>query len=237
MILITGATGRLGRELIKIIPGAFTVSHSELDVKNKKAVFDLIKEKKPSSIIHLAAMTNVRDCEEKRELAYATNVGGTENFFEACLKYNPDCYFVYMSTACVFYGDKGDYTEEDIPYPKNFYAITKLLAEFVVKRLKNYLIIRGNFVPREKWPYEKAFIDRYGTYLFADDLAKAIYEVFKNKMNGIIHIVGEEKISMFELAVITTPNIKPMTTKETDIPLTKDMSLRSVKIKSYKLTK
>ncbi|MBI5305980.1 NAD(P)-dependent oxidoreductase [Candidatus Wolfebacteria bacterium] len=236
-ILITGAHGKLGCEIAKIFPEALTPTHRELDIRLKNNISDFIERYKPEMVIHLAADTDVRRCESHQKDAYEVNVKGTENLVFACEKFIPDSLFVYMSTACVFRGDKGDYSEEDIPYPENFYALTKLLGEFIVKRAKKFLIIRGNFVAREKWPYPKAFTDRFGTYLFADDLALAIRDIIEKDLAGIVHAVGEEKISMFDLAKITTPDVLPITMNEIDMPLTKDMSLRSVRIAPYKITR
>ncbi|MEM3727746.1 MAG: SDR family oxidoreductase [Candidatus Bathyarchaeia archaeon] len=239
-VMITGSTGRLGKELLKVFPDSFAPRHEELDIINKEAVFDFIKNYKPEVLIHCAALTGIRECEENKLLAWRINVEGTENLVRACESFVRECYFVYISTACVFYGDKGDYVETDIPYPKNFYSLTKLLGEFVVKysNLKKWLIIRTNFVAREKWPYPKAFVDRFGTYLFADDLARAIKNIVEEGLTGILHVCGEEKLSMFELAKITTPEVQPMTLKEYNgPPLTVDMSLRSIRIKPFKLTR
>jgi dTDP-4-dehydrorhamnose reductase len=234
-VLITGGSGKLGSELLKLFPGSLHPSHKELELRDKTVVFKYVKHHEPETVIHLAAWTDVRGCEMDKPKAWENNVLATENFVEACQRYVGDCYFVYMSTACVFRGDKGDYIETDVPYPDNFYSLTKLLGEFVVKRLDNYLVIRSNFVPREKWRYERAFVDRFGTYLFADDLALAIKDVVERKLREVIHIAGKEKLSMFELAKITTPNVKPMTLDDVDLPLTRDMSLRSIRIAPYKL--
>jgi dTDP-4-dehydrorhamnose reductase len=237
-VFITGGTGKLGRELVKIFPSSLHPTHSELDIIDKTAVHIFVKNNLPDIVIHTAAITSIRRCEKERELAWKVNVGGTENLVEACLAYQPDCYFVYISTACVFHGDKGDYVETDLPYPKNFYSLTKLIGECVVKYsgLKKWLIIRTNFVAREKWPYPKAFVDRYGTYLFSDEVALAIKSVIGNNLTGIVHVCGDKKISMYELAKITTPGVEPMTLAEYDgPPLTVDMSLRSVRIKPFKI--
>jgi dTDP-4-dehydrorhamnose reductase len=211
-----------------------------LDLTDNEAVSRYIKTNKPELLIHCAALTGIRECEENKEKAWRVNVEGTENLVKACEDAAKDCYFIYVSTACVFYGDKGNYVETDTPYPKNFYSLTKLLGEFIVKHstLEKWLIIRTNFVAREKWPYPKAFADRYGTYLFADDLAKAIKRVADDNTTGILHVCGEEKISMFELAKITTPEVKPMTISEyVGPPLTIDMSLNSKRIDSFRMTK
>ena len=104
-------------------------------------------------------------------------------------------------------------------------------------KLDKFLIIRTNFVARKKWPYPKAFTDRFGTYLFADDVAKGINEVIQKDMEGIVHIVGDKKMSMFELAKLTTPDIQPITTKEYSGPkLTIDMSLDTERWKKYSLS-
>lgn len=89
--------------------------------------------------------------------------------------HNSDGKFIYVSTACVFDGHSEMYSEESIPYPENFYSLTKLLGEYVVNRLSNSLIIRTNFVGRQKWPYSKAFADRFGTYLFQIKLLKVFW--------------------------------------------------------------
>ena len=239
-LLVTGGSGKLGSELVKVFPGSLHPTHEKLGLSDRELLFEFIKETVPGVIIHCAAITGIRACEENKELAWQTNVQGTENLVDACIQHNKSCYFVYVSTACVFYGDKGDYIETDIPHPKNFYALTKLLSEFVVKRagIPKWLIIRTNFAAREKWAYPKAFTDRFGTYLFADDLASAIKSLVVQNLTGVVHVCGEEKLSMFELAKITTPDIKPMTLDEyVGPPLTRDMSLKSARIGSFGITR
>jgi dTDP-4-dehydrorhamnose reductase len=238
-VLVTGGTGRLGKELVKVLSRSLHPTRQELGIEDKSQVDDYISENKPDVIIHTAAVTSVLYCEENRKEAYETNVGGTENLIDACLNHNSTCYFVLISTACVFRGDVGNYVETDLPYPKNYYALTKLLAECAVKYsgLK-FLIVRTNFVAREKWPYPKAFTDRYGTYLFASDVALAIKSVIQQKLSGIVHVCGDKKMSMFELARITTPKVEPMTLSEYQgVPLTVDMCLSSIRIKPFKISR
>jgi len=237
-VFITGGSGRLGKELRKVFLDAIAPTHEELDIRDARKVEEHIIKSKFDTIIHCAALTGIQQCEQNKESAWETNVLGSQNLVNACIKSNLDCYFVYISTACVFYGDRGNYSEDDIPYPKNFYSLTKLLGEFVVKshNLARWLIIRTNFTPRERWPYPKAFVDRWGTYLFADDLALAIKRVIDQKLTGVVHICGEDKVSMYQLATITTADIKPMTLAEySGPPLTEDMSLSSKRILPFKL--
>ena len=237
-ILITGSSGALGCELKKKFPNALTPNHNELDITNKEMLVDFFKKEKIDTVIHAAAITSVRKCEEEKKLAWKTNVEGTKNLVDVLIQTNPDGKFIYISTACVFDGSIGMYKESSIPYPENFYALTKLLGEQEIKRILNYLIIRTNFTAKKKWPYPKAFSDRFGTYLFAEDVANGIKDVLNSDMSGIVHIVGDKKISMLELAKITTPEIESMTINDYSGPrLTMDMSLDSEKWKKYKISK
>lgn len=236
-ILITGGSGALGTELKKIFSDTLTPTHHELDITNKKTVIDYIKNHDIDLIIHTAALTHIRPCEENQPLAWKTNVEGTRNLVNAVLDSKKNTRFIYVSTACVFDGHIGMYKESSIPYPENFYALTKLIGEYEVNKLPEYLIIRTNFVAKKKWPYPRAFSDRFGTYLFAQDVSQGIKDVQKENVTGYVHIVGDKKISMFELAKLTTPEIQPMTISEYSGPrLTMDMSLDTERWKKYKIS-
>ena len=240
MILITGGSGYLGKELIKLFPDSLHPAHKELDITDDENVKEVIKKSKPSIIIHLAGLTGIRECENDKKLAWESNYLGTLNLIKACEQFNNECYFVYMSATGVFYGDRGSYSEDDLPYPINYYGLTKFLGEVALQssNLKKWLIIRANCVHLGRWHYPKAFVDRYGTYLFTNDTAKAIKDVITQGLTGIVHIAGEEKMSLYEVVKITTPDVQPITLKEYDgPPAPVDMSLVSKRIKPYKITK
>jgi dTDP-4-dehydrorhamnose reductase len=236
VVLITGGTGSLGIELKKIFPENISPTHEELDITNKEQVNKIFQQNKIDTVIHTAAITKVRKCEDDKQLAWDVNVKGTKNLIDEIIHSKLNINFIYVSTACVFDGHSSMYTENSIPYPENFYALTKLLGEFEVQKLSNSLIIRTNFVPKTPWPYKKAFTDRFGTYLFAEQVAYGIYDLIKEKIFGTIHVVGDKKISVFELAKLTTPDIEPMTIDDYVGPkLTIDMSLDTKKWKKYKI--
>lgn len=234
--LITGGSGTLGIELKKKFPECISPTRDELDLVEEQDVLNFFEDKEIDLIFHTAALTSIRFCEKEKAQAMKVNVEGTKNLVEATLKTNPNAKFVYISTACVFDGHTGMYTESSIPYPENFYSLTKLLGEQHVKKLNDYLIIRTNFVARKPWPYPRAFVDRFGTYLFAEGVVKGIKEVHKENLQGFVHIVGDKKMSMYELAKLTTPDIKPMTINDYSGPrLTIDMSLDTERWKKYTL--
>ncbi len=237
-VLITGSSGALGESLKKVFKGAFCPSHKEMDITDKNSINKAVLNYNPDMLIHAAALVGIRECEECKEKAWLTNVEGTQNIVDVLKKLNNNCYLIYMSTACVFAGEnKKYYTEYDVPAPKNYYSLTKLCGEIVVRQYDNVCVIRTNFVPKTQWKYPKAFIDRFGTYLFADNVAQAIKEVVENKEKGIIHIVGNKRMSMYELALLAgSKNVGKMTLNEyRGPPLTIDMSLSTKRWKKYKI--
>ena len=235
-ILITGVTGALGSELKKIFPDSLSPTHKDFDICDLTSVKNIFNNQKIDTVIHSAAFTTVRGCEENKSQAMRINVQGTKNLVKELKNSNPVGKFIYVSTACVFDGHSDMYTENSIPYPENFYSLTKLLGEYVVNQFDNSLIIRTNFVGRKKWPYQKAFTDRFGTYLFSDQVAQGIFDVYTSNLDGIVHVVGDRKISMYELAKLTTPEIQPMTMSDYVGPhLTVDMSLDTERWKKYRL--
>jgi len=235
-ILITGVTGELGSQLKILFPDSISPSHQDFDICDLTSVKNIFNNEKIDAVIHSAAFTSVRGCEENKPKTMEINVQGTKNLVNELKISNPMGKFVYVSTACVFDGHSGMYHETSIPYPENFYSLTKLLGEQIANQLENSLIIRTNFVGRKKWPYPKAFTDRFGTYLFSDQVAQGIFDVYSDDLNGIVHVVGDKKISMYELAQLTTPEIQPITMTDYVGPrLTVDMSLDTSRWKKYTL--
>jgi dTDP-4-dehydrorhamnose reductase len=209
-----------------------------MDITDAGSVNKIILDYKPNVLIHAAALVDVRECEENKKKSWLTNVEGTQNIVNAAKKLNNNCYLIYISTACVFAGEnKRFYTEDDTPSPKNYYSLTKLCGEIATRQYKNTCIIRTNFFPKQQWKYSKAFVDRFGTYLFADQVAKGIFEVCKKRKKGIIHIVGDKRMSMHELAILAgSRNVGKMTLNEYNGPsLTVDMSLSTKRWKKYKI--
>jgi|TARA_B100000315_G_scaffold247301_1_gene275821 dTDP-4-dehydrorhamnose reductase len=237
-VLITGGSGALGKSLKKPFKDAYFPTHEEMDITNADSVNKAILGYKPDILIHTAALVGAGKCDGNKEKTWLVNVEGTQNIVNTLKKLNNNCYLVYLSTACVFAGEKEKYyTEDDVPAPKNYYAITKLCGEIVARQYENACIIRTNFAPKEQWKYPKAFVDRFGTYLFTDNVAEGIYDVCEKREKGIIHIVGDKRMSMYELALLAgSKNVSKMTLDEYNgYPLTVDMSISTKRWKKYKI--
>lgn len=225
-LLITGASGLLGSEIVQlarkdyeVIPSHNTkLFHSDslrLDITDQKQVSSLFRQLKPDTVIHTAAETSVDRCEIQKELAWKINVEGTGNVAVTCSKINAK--IVYISTDYIFDGEKRFYTEEDTPNPINHYGITKLKGERQVKKFcKNYVILRTSVL--YGWhPWKQNFVtwvinslkqkkkisivkDHFNTPTLADNLAKMTIEAVQKNVQGLYHASGSQRISRYEFA-------------------------------------
>ena len=99
-ILITGSNGMLGSNLLeeltfKNINGFCS---QELDITNRKQVFDVLNRIKPTIIIHTAAFTDVEACEINPDKCFKVNTIGTQNLVDFCVL--KKILFVYKHGVC-----------------------------------------------------------------------------------------------------------------------------------------
>ena len=229
-ILLTGGSGALGTELQKL-EDFIAPSHKELDITSERSISDFFEEYSPNLIVHCAAYTDVSKAETEKKKCYDINVRGTANL----AKYGIP--MVYISTEYVFDGEKGNYTEQDIPNPRNFYALTKLLGEFEVKRTQS-LIIRTILKPK---PFEHAAActNQYTAGDYVDVIAKEImitidnFDFIFNYSNHEILNIGTGRKSVFDLAS-QTREVIPITVETIGIRLPKDTSLDLTKWNKFK---
>jgi len=79
--------------------------HHELDIRDRKKVLDLVKELRPSGIIHTAAQPSHDRAADIPFDDFDTNAVGTLNLIEAARQGCPEAPFIHMSTNKV-YGDR-----------------------------------------------------------------------------------------------------------------------------------
>lgn len=224
-ILLTGGSGLLGKELLKINDKIIAPSSDSLDVTSKKSVGHLYWEK-PDIIIHAAACLS----EKFNDDLISINIIGTANI--AIVANDIGARLVYLSTDYIYKGTKGNYSEDSEILPYNLYAWSKLGGECAVKGVKNHLIIRTTFGD-SKFPYEKAFVDAYRSKDYIDIIAPMIYEAATSDLQGVINI-GTERKTMYEYAIKRNKDVMPVTIEESGFQAPPDTSFNLTKWNNFK---
>jgi dTDP-4-dehydrorhamnose reductase len=230
-LFITGANGLYGSKLAKLaLAKGYDVYSSDvqslsiygnfvkLDVSDKRQVEKTIQSIKPDALVHAASLTDVDKCEINKELAWKVNVEGTKNIVDAAKLARS--FLIYISTDYVFSGEKGCYKETDRPDPINYYGITKLNAEQVVKAQQEYFIARPSVIYGSTpaagkvnfalWLIEtlrrgervKIVTDQWNTPTLNSNLAEMTLEVVERKLTGIYHLCGATRLSRIEFATM-----------------------------------
>ncbi len=148
-ILLLGANGQLGRELIRSFIGAgdlFTHDRRTLDLSSGEHLRYTIRSIKPDLILNAAAYTAVDRAESEPELAHAINANAPRVLAEEAARRN--ILLVHYSTDYVFDGSKSSpWTEEDTPHPLNVYGASKLAGEEAIRQVGcKHLIFRTSWV-------------------------------------------------------------------------------------------
>lgn len=233
-VLVTGGTGLLGWWLVKVLSsrghdvhatyhaqkpvGLDSVNWVKVSIEDPDSVNRVLEAVKPDTVVHSAAYTDVDGCEANKEYAYRVNYVGTAVLAKAAGRVNS--FMIYVSTDYVFDGEKGLYSESDLPNPVNYYGFTKLLGEVAVSTIlsDNSSIVRVSglygYSPMGKKNFGikalesliegrevYAFIDQYLSPTYVPALAERISIMVEKKITGIIHIAGE-RVSRYDFALM-----------------------------------
>lgn len=164
-ILITGADGLLGQELVQkfgerdsyklLATGREAASraqdtppydYSKLDVCQADDIRRIFADFSPEYVINCAAMTAVDACETNRDECWRVNAQAVEQLAKAC--HRRGTHLIQLSTDFVFNGQNGPYRENDRPEPLNFYGKTKLAGENAARAagVGKWTVVRTNVV-------------------------------------------------------------------------------------------
>lgn len=244
-IIVTGLSGLVGsriQELLKHKYAFESLSRSKgIDIIDRDQVMEKILASEGKIVLHLAAKTNVDECEQDRDEgvggdAWYTNVYATQSIADACQQSGKK--LIYISTDMVFGGNDtpdGGYTEESKPHPHNWYGLTKWEGEKVVRAMHTpWMIVRISYPYRAKFERKdfvrtllgllqagreiKAITDHRYNPTFIDDIAYAIDALIDKDETGIFHVTGSESITPFEAArkIATVWGLDTSLVKETN---------------------
>lgn len=213
-ILLTGGSGTLGKELLKLFDyNKYTVyapPSTKLNIKDFTNCSEWFNCYMPDLVIHAAAYTDVKASEENYIKSINTNIVGTCNIINCCDSQNIK--LVYISTDYVFDGEKGNYTVNDAINPLTKYAKSKAAGELAARMYPNSLIIRTSFYGHT-FPYEKAFVDQWSSKDYIDIIAPKILKLCTSDKKGIVH-VGSKRRSIYEIAKQRKKEVQRMFRKD-----------------------
>ncbi|MGB6299358.1 MAG: NAD(P)-dependent oxidoreductase [Rivularia sp. (in: cyanobacteria)] len=266
-LLITGASGFLGWHLCELasgkwdvygtyfshyleIPGAKLVKVDLTDFTKLKKVFEEIQ---PSAVIHTAALSQPNYCQTHQEESHSINVTASLNIAGLCADNSIPC--VFTSTDLVFDGTKGFYKETDSVNPVNIYGEHKVMAEVGMLELYPQAAICrmplmfGNATPTatsflqsfiktlQEGKELKLFTDEFRTPVNGKTAVEGLLLAL-NKVQGIIHLGGKERISRYDFGrllveIFEISDAKIQASQQKDVkmaaPRASDVSLDSSK--------
>lgn len=116
------------------------------DITRRDSIVEFLMKDRPSSVVHLAALTGIAKCQANPILAFSINALGTYNVVMGCVASSAK--LVFISSREVYGETRSERTlESDELQPNNAYGLTKLLAEQIVlwaakKHNLDYTILR-----------------------------------------------------------------------------------------------
>ena len=216
-VLVTGATGMLGRALLPVLQKRHHViglGSADCDIRDANAVSETVCRHRPELVINLAAYSDVDGCETDVDRAHDVNGTGAGNVARACRE--AGAAMVHISTDYVFDGSKsGPYFENDLPNPINAYGRSKLLGEqLVMASLDRHFIVRTswlfgrhgkNFVDTilriaQRLSELRVVDDQRGAPTYTCDLADSLAELITTTNYSIYHATAAGDCSWFEFA-------------------------------------
>jgi len=219
---ITGYTGSLGKEIIKLKLN-YQYSFFKGDIRNKNEVSQWLNSANFDAIIHLAAIVPIKTVNKNKKKTYNVNYKGTKNIIDA-VKIKEIKWFFFSSTSHVYLSTKKKISERSKTKPISYYGRTKLLAEkYIIRKLdksnttycigrifsttnksqkKNYLVpdlIRK--IKKAKKSITLENLNHYRDFISMKDIARIIFILYKKKFCGIINIASGKAICLKDIAI------------------------------------
>jgi len=234
-VLITGANGLLGQALVRRLSSTddhdvlatarddtprFDVpcDYTQLDVTTPDAVETLLTAYDPDVVVNCAAVSDVTECDEDRNRAWAVNARAVRTLAKQCRSVGAR--LIQLSTDFVFDGKRGPYEEDARPDPVNYYGRTKLAGENALREFDflDWAVVRtvllygtAKDLSRSNvvlWMIDRlsegkplrVVDDQWRTPTYVRDLADGIVRLIDRDRTGIYHMSGREMVTIHELA-------------------------------------
>lgn len=227
-LLLTGATGYIGRRLAPVLSRSWTVFRAsrtsagdgalDLDLSDPDSIRRAFDAAAPKVVVHAGAEADPDVCERDPERARKVNVDAVKTLAMLCGA--SGARLVHFSTDLVFDGERGWYGEDDRPVPRGVYARGKLASEeAALVRAPGAAVLRVSAVYgrplggrtgfidhlRAKLAAGEpagAFTDQWRTATAADQLPEVLVKLLADPdLEGVFHWGGADRATRFEAAV------------------------------------
>ena len=227
-LLVLGGSGLIGNALLKNYKNEFdiltTFYKNHISIKNVRSfqysfpndlnnLRELLEKEKPDVLVNTMGYSNIDFCELNKSDTEMLHVEVTEKICKLCE--NIGTKQIFLSSDYVFDGEKGNYSEDDVPNPVNYYGLSKLKAEQLILKNPINTVIRTSVI--YDWDYRARFFnsviknlqnnqevnattDVYNSVTFLDNLVESIFKVITLNQNGIFHVVDSACVNRFEFA-------------------------------------
>lgn len=226
-IYISGCGGMLGEAFYSIFGADHALKCTDinvnapwltyLDVRDLDAYRKDVSAFGPHYLFHLAACTDLEDCERNPQNAWLTNAIGSEN--AAYIANELDIPLLYIGTAGIFDGSKQLFEDWDVPNPLSCYARSKYAGElFVREHVRRHLVCRAGWMMGGGPAKDKKFVqkimaqlasgatdlyvvnDKFGSPTYTRDFARNVVAVLDKEIWGVYNMACEGLTSRLEVA-------------------------------------
>ena len=234
-VLITGANGLLGQTLTQHLSASTNYEvtatarddtprfdaacdYIPMDVTTPDEVKEVLNTVDPDVVVNCAAVSDVAECEDDRNRAWAVNARAVRTLAKGCRERR--AHIVQISSDFVFNGKRGPYDENGRPDPVNYYGRTKLASENALREFDflDWTIVRTVLLYGTAQDLSRSNVvlwmidqlssgntihvvnDQWRTPTYVWDLADGIERVISRNQTGIYHISGREMVTIHELA-------------------------------------
>lgn len=220
MILLTGGSGQVGSQVKKLLDlneiPYLSPTSKEFPLDNHLEIIHYLSINYFTTIIHLAAETDVDFCEMNPNLAFERNSKSVAVIADYCVKNSKKV--IYLSSSAVLSGGSSFLHPENSAYfPSNVYGASKMRGEIaILESPVEHLIIRASWMLgiSTKGPkfaqiiYERisegasvsAVFDKFGSLTSTKRLAEFIVKNLEFNKSGIVHVASKTPCSRYEIA-------------------------------------
>ena len=228
-VLITGASGLLGRELMRrfrregweckgLAYSRVRGSLVRVDLCEREEVEGVVEDFKPHIVVHSAAERRPDVVSKKEEQAKALNVGATEILTQICQQRS--IFLLYISTDYVFDGLQPPYSPQAPTNPLNAYGVSKRDGELAVQNYQRSAVLRvpvlygavetlaesavttllSSVLDSSKEARMSHYEQRYPTHI--QDVAQVCEGICSRQAAGVWHCSGGERLTKYSMACI-----------------------------------